>query len=324
MRIATGRVIHPEGMYRDYVVQRGDDLQAIAGDLESTPETLAKANHLRHPNALRAGEHIKAPVERAYVVAPGDTMYAVARRFSVSPLALASLNDLPLSTHLRSGDQLALPADVHDKGPQEVAAPTRMASNPAPYRSYAGGPVGGAYSPRPGGYAPAPNSLSSSPPPMLPPPAESAAPAMSESQVVALAHGRFIWPVHGAILSRFGGQAPGVKNDGVDVGSTAGTPVQAAAGGEVVYAGNLIQGFGNLVLLRHSDGWVTAYAHLQHIDVQMRQTVAQGQTIGQVGSTGGVAIPELHFEVRYQPSSGEKARPIDPLLVLPGSPALQG
>jgi murein DD-endopeptidase MepM/ murein hydrolase activator NlpD len=97
----------------------------------------------------------------------------------------------------------------------------------------------------------------------------------------------------------------------------AGDAVRAAASGDVVYAGDQVPGFGNLVLIKHADGWVTAYGHLSHVDVKMQQRVTQGQQIGEAGSTGGVPEPQLHFEVRYAPSPLERARPIDPKLVLP-------
>jgi murein DD-endopeptidase MepM/ murein hydrolase activator NlpD len=85
----------------------------------------------------------------------------------------------------------------------------------------------------------------------------------------------------------------------------------------VAYAGNELKGYGNLVLIRHDGGWVTAYAHLARVDVKMQDAVSQGQQIGQVGATGGVSEPQLHFEVRYAPSPKDKARPVDPALVLP-------
>ena len=85
----------------------------------------------------------------------------------------------------------------------------------------------------------------------------------------------------------------------------------------MVYAGNQVPGFGNLVLIKHADGWVTAYAHLDKISVQMRQQVTQGQEIGQAGTSGGVSESQLHFEIRYAPSPADRARPIDPALVLP-------
>ena len=99
--------------------------------------------------------------------------------------------------------------------------------------------------------------------------------------------------------------------------SPMGTAVHAAAAGEVVYAGDQVPGFGNLVLLKHADGWVTAYAHLAHVNVKMRESVMQDQQIGEVGDSGGVPQPQLHFEVRFAATPIEKARPVDPLLVLP-------
>jgi murein DD-endopeptidase MepM/ murein hydrolase activator NlpD len=144
-----------------------------------------------------------------------------------------------------------------------------------------------------------------------------APPARSDSQVMAAGKGRFVWPVRGQILAAFGVQDVDKRNDGVDIRSPEGTAVHAAAAGEVVYAGDQVPGFGNLVLVKHADGWVTAYAHLAHVDVKMRDTVAQDQQIGEVGQTGGVGEPQLHFEVRYAATPVEKARPVNPLLVLP-------
>lgn len=108
-----------------------------------------------------------------------------------------------------------------------------------------------------------------------------------------------------------------MRSDGIDIGATQGDSVRSAAAGEVVYAGNAVQGFGNLVLIKHAGGWVTAYAHLASIEVKMRQPVTQGQEIGLVGQTGGVDRPQLHFEIRYAPTTKDKARPVDPMLVLP-------
>jgi murein DD-endopeptidase MepM/ murein hydrolase activator NlpD len=291
-------------MYRDYVVQRHDHLYAIARDLQTTPEALIKANHLKNPEHLTPGQHLKAPVDKAYVVQSGDTIALVARRFSLNAADLADLNDLSERAKLKPGDQLALPTSFHDHGPVELPS-TRLTAAPN-YRIYpAPSPAGG------GGLAATPYT----PPPMP----EATGPALSDAQVAALAHNRFVWPVRGEVASRFGAKGLGVSNDGVDVRAPEGSVVRAAASGDVVYAGNEVQGFGNLVLLQHADGWVTAYAHLQHIGVQMRQQVAQGQEIGAVGTSGGVGEPQLHFEVRYRGSPGETARPIDPLLVLPPS-----
>jgi murein DD-endopeptidase MepM/ murein hydrolase activator NlpD len=145
--------------------------------------------------------------------------------------------------------------------------------------------------------------------------ASSAPPTANE--IAAAGAGRFIQPVTGDIISGYGPKDGGQRNDGVNFVAPAGTPVRAAAAGEVVYAGDQVPGFGNLVLVKHDGGWVTAYAHLGRVDVKMRDMVMQGQQIGQVGSTGGVSQPQLHFEVRYAPTPQDKARPVDPSLVLP-------
>jgi murein DD-endopeptidase MepM/ murein hydrolase activator NlpD len=143
-------------------------------------------------------------------------------------------------------------------------------------------------------------------------------PATSEEgQVASLGKGRFLWPVRGEIVSRYGFHGAGQQNDGLNIGASAGQGVKAAAAGEVVYAGNSLPDFGNLVLIKHPDGWVTAYGHLAAIEVKMRQSVAQGQEIGRVGQTGGVDRPQLHFEIRYSANAREKAKPVDPSLILP-------
>ena len=143
--------------------------------------------------------------------------------------------------------------------------------------------------------------------------------AVTTAEIATAGHGRFVWPLHGAILQPFGDHGPGQRNDGLDIAAAPGESVRAAASGEVVYAGSSIPGFGNLVLVKHPGGWVTAYAHLDRIEVRMRDTVSQGEEIGQAGQTGAVTQPQLHFEVRYAPDANEKARPVDPALVLPGA-----
>jgi murein DD-endopeptidase MepM/ murein hydrolase activator NlpD len=342
---AGGRVVTPKGMYRQYVVERHDHLDAIARDLQASPDEIIEANHLRHPDRLTPGQRLKIPVEKAYVAESGDTLALVARRFGVSLSQLADINNLSERARLQVGDQVALPADFHDHGPVEVEPPRLVMESSSYGRGYAPTPRGGAYAPdsrvasatpgygapyeatpKGGIYTPPPTPRATpSAPGYLPPtPAEPGASSLSDTQIAALAHNRFIWPVHGEILNRFGAKGLGVRNDGVDVSSPEGSVVHAAAAGDVVYAGNQIPGYGNLVLIQHPDGWVTAYAHLAHISVQMRQDVTQGQEIGQVGTSGGVSAPQLHFEVRFKASAGETARPVDPLLVLPSGEAASG
>jgi murein DD-endopeptidase MepM/ murein hydrolase activator NlpD len=140
---------------------------------------------------------------------------------------------------------------------------------------------------------------------------------VTPADIVAAGRGRFIWPVRGERLSGFGMKSTGHKNDGLNIAARSGEPVRAAAAGQVVFAGDQVREFGNLVLLKHPNGWVTAYAHLQGISVTYNQQVAQGQAIGVAGTTGNVTQSQVHFELRYSPNLRDKAAPVDPMLVLP-------
>jgi murein DD-endopeptidase MepM/ murein hydrolase activator NlpD len=121
---------------------------------------------------------------------------------------------------------------------------------------------------------------------------------------------RFLWPVKGKIISNFGPKKGGLNNDGINISAPAGTSVVAADNGVVAYAGNELRGFGNLLLIRHADGWVTAYAHNEKLLVKRGEKVKRGQAIAQIGSTGNVAAPQLHFEIR------KGTDPVDPLKYL--------
>ena len=108
----------------------------------------------------------------------------------------------------------------------------------------------------------------------------------------------FSWPIEGKIVSRYGPKSEGQKNEGVNIAAKQGTSVRAAQSGVVVYASNGIEGYGNLLLIKHSGGWMTAYAHNERILVATGQKIKRGQIIARVGKSGGVKIPQLHFEIR--------------------------
>ena len=116
----------------------------------------------------------------------------------------------------------------------------------------------------------------------------------------------FLWPVRGELVQRFE-EAEERRHLGIDIRSPSGTPVKAAAEGVVIYAGNTVKGYGNLVLLRHTEDYVTVYAHHQSNLVEEGMRVEGGQTIGRVGQTGRASGPHLHFEIR------KKNRAVDPL-----------
>jgi murein DD-endopeptidase MepM/ murein hydrolase activator NlpD len=127
--------------------------------------------------------------------------------------------------------------------------------------------------------------------------------------------GRFAWPVRGRVLAGYGAAAGGSHNDGINIAAARGTPVAAVDGGTVAYAGNELRGYGNLILVKHANGWITAYAHCDELLVKQGDRVNRGQVIAKVGATGGVGEPQLHFELRR----GKKA--VDPREFLAPAPS---
>ena len=108
----------------------------------------------------------------------------------------------------------------------------------------------------------------------------------------------FAWPVSGRVISEFGSTASGGKNDGINIATTMAAPIHASASGTVTYAGDELKNYGNLVLVKHSGGFTTAYAHADRLVVSRGEFVAKGQVIGYAGQTGDVASPQVHFEIR--------------------------
>ena len=109
---------------------------------------------------------------------------------------------------------------------------------------------------------------------------------------------RFIWPVKGKLISKYGRSEDGFYNDGINIDSKKGTKVISSEDGQVIYSGNEIPGYGNLILIKHSKNWITAYAHLNEVYIEKGIKVKKGERIGSVGNTGNVRIPQLHFEIR--------------------------
>lgn len=120
----------------------------------------------------------------------------------------------------------------------------------------------------------------------------------NSTKIAARSSSKFSWPVRGKILSGYGPKNGGLVNDGINISAPLGTIVKAAENGVVAYAGNEVKGMGNLIIVQHSDGWMTVYAHLNSMDVKRGAKVSVGQAIGKIGKTGKVDKPQLHFEIR--------------------------
>ncbi|HXA40640.1 MAG TPA: LysM peptidoglycan-binding domain-containing protein [Phenylobacterium sp.] len=308
-RSAQGSVVTREAKGETYKVKKGETLAKVADRLDTDVSVLKRLNHLKG-NAVHAGQILHGPsfAEHIYTAQPGDTLASIAQRFSVSVASLRAENELSKRVlSVKSGQKVFLPDGYRDRNaPAEERPVTRY---PQPYVPGRGSELSLPAHPIP--YAP-PGGQAPSATPTAP-----STPGPTDAQISQMGKGRFTWPLTGAILSDFGPKAGGQRNDGIDIQADAGAPVRASADGDIVYAGDQVPGFGNLVLIKHADGWATVYAHLSRIDVKMQQKVTQGQQVGQVGATGGVPEPQLHFEVRYTPNPLERARSVDPKLVLP-------
>jgi murein DD-endopeptidase MepM/ murein hydrolase activator NlpD len=320
-----------------YIVAPGDTV-AIVSERTNTPiRTLIDINGLNPPYALKAGQMLNLQPRNSYLVQKGDTLYGIAARQGVSISALTQLNDLRPPYTLQIGQALVLPTSVDApavaSAPQAAALPAGPQPKPfVPEGGTTGATqAGGSVSPPSGdgiatgglppltSSSPAPGEpveivpTQPTPPPQTaqiepPPPA---GPVPDGDPLPALRpDSPFIWPVDGKVVSRFGPAKDNQRNDGINIAAPVGAPVKASGPGVVAYAGNELRGFGNMVLLRHADGWVTAYAHNSSLLVEKGDKVAQGQTIARVGSSGNVDTPQLHFELR----KGTKA--VDPLKVL--------
>jgi murein DD-endopeptidase MepM/ murein hydrolase activator NlpD len=211
----------------------------------------------------------------------GETVYNVARQYGVDAYALITTNNLVPPFDLYEGQRLVIPGAA---GPAIAASPS--APEPNPERP----------TPRPSITSPGEPTGQTAVLPRAAPPPEP--PQGTDG---------FVWPVEGSVISDFGAKGGGRYNDGINIAAAAGTPVRAAESGIVAYAGNEVRGFGNMLLLKHSHGWVTAYAHNGELLVQRGERVQRGQVIARVGQSGSVDRPQLHFEIR----KGKRA--VDPM-----------
>lgn len=302
------------------IVQPGDTVYALSRRYNRPVRAIIEDNNLQPPYALQPGQRINLPQGRFHTVQRGETLYSISRGTGVDLYSLAQANDLQPPFGISIGQQLKIPSPTgyavasapapESPGAPQAPAPrgyqvdtlpvTPGAPVAAPVQSEEPGSAGLPPVPRqPAPERPAPQAQPE--PKVASAPPSSAGPTADPKQDTVLPprSGRtFSWPVRGRVLAGFGPTPDGLHNDGINISARAGAPVIAAENGVVVYAGSELKGFGNLLLVRHADGWMTAYAHLDKALVKKGQKVTKGQAIGTVGSTGGVSQPQLHFEIR--------------------------
>ena len=324
------------------IVGTSDTLDVLAKRYHVTPQAILAANGYKGPRALSPGQQLiiphpgataaapapaMAPVAAAPAMAPaakpvaalaappsmhfvnrGDTLASIARKNHISAAELARANGLDPSAKLKLGAKLTVPGAKTAAVAAPVAAPVGAA------------PVAGTLQPVAAAPAPATKMAAVAAPVQSARLAQATAnveekaveaPAKAAETTSALP--TFRWPVRGKVVTTYGAKTNGKSNDGINLAVPEGTPVKAAEDGVVAYSGNELKGYGNLVLVRHSNGYVTAYAHASELMVKRGDTIKRGQVIAKSGQSGEVASPQLHFEIRKGSS------PVDPLQFLNGA-----
>lgn len=246
-------------------VKNGDSLLQISKDYQVTLRDLIKQNNLTPPYNLKVGQKITIPAPNYHEVKPGETLYAISRLYNMKVDDLIRMNDLQAPYSVKVGEKLRI-TNLNESSASEVATKVEESAKPAvaqPAKTV-----------------------------------EKVEKKSTEPTIIADKNNKFSWPLNGEIISKFGPKSGGLYNDGVNIKAAAGSPVKAAEDGVIAYVGNELKGYGNLVIVKHSSGWITAYAHLSETLVTRGQKVVRGEKIAKVGATGNVKSPQLYFGLR--------------------------
>ncbi|CAA6603393.1 Metalloendopeptidase-like membrane protein (fragment) [Rhodospirillaceae bacterium LM-1] len=262
----------------------------LSGCYSTVSEPWWNQSFSQRPQAAQQRQAQPQPLPPGMIeVAKGDSVYGLAKRHGVGVREIIDANGLEAPFKLLVGQRLKIPQLAPQQPRQNVAA----LSLPAPAFPP---PIASAQASVP------------EPTPAARPGPEPAALVFPEPRPKA---GKgFLWPVKGPLVEGFGVTGKGQNNDGINIGAKRGAYVRASENGVVVYAGSELKGFGNMLLVKHQDGWVSAYAHNDLLLVGKGDRVDRGQAIARVGATGLVTSPQLHFELRHN------SKPVNPLVQL--------
>ena len=261
-------------------VVKGDTLYSIGKRYQVPLRVLISANRLTPPYQIKTGSTLIIPKKSIYIVKSGDTLSKIARGFGISTRELVVYNDLEAPYLIKVGQKIDLPFGSQDKKEAEI----KFSASPTRAKPYGGRATTTRVS-------------------------EAAKPVIETSP---LSGDGFVWPLRGTVVKKFGFERKGVFNSGINVQAPLGTPVVASENGTVVYTGGGIRTLGNMVMLKHQDGYVSAYGHLGDIRLEKGAVVKRGDVIGSVGQSGQVEEPQLHFQLRH------KKQAIDPMQHLKG------
>jgi murein DD-endopeptidase MepM/ murein hydrolase activator NlpD len=314
-------------------VKRGQTLYSIARNYNVPVTELARVNNITIRHAVRVGESLQVPGQyqaasapaprpslgggTAHMVRSGETLFSIGRAYNVSPFAIAEANNLPRNHAVKTGEQLRIPGGGHQIARNDAdAAPVERndwQQKPQPRQDEPAAAEDAAPAAGPAETADNGDQADTADQAADQPAGEQQTAAESEPEPAAAAG--FRWPVRGKVIATYGQKPNGTRNEGINIAVPEGTSVRAAESGVVAYAGNELKGYGNLVLLRHENGWVTAYAHNKDLFVRRGDTVKRGDVIAKAGQTGSVTSPQVHFELR------KGATAVDPVKYLSSATA---
>ncbi len=274
-----------------YTVQPGDTLRGIGERTGAGSEILARENALVAPYIIKPGQVLTVPAGRFHKVSAGETGIAIARAYAVNWGTIIDLNGLSEPFGLRIGQRLMLPAGAE---PTPAAVDARAKAFKLNIEDIL---TGGEPAVDSGMAVAVPNSQ----------PTRPLSPTVTVGEPSSFTGG-FIWPANGSIANRFGVAGEGQVNDGIDIAVSKQSPIRASGNGVVAFVGTNVANYGGLILIRHGDGWITAYGRASQASVMRGQKVSRGQVIGKMG-TGDA--PLLYFQMR------KNRVPVDPLKQLP-------
>lgn len=243
-----------------------------------------------------------------HTIAQGESLYGIARKHNVKVAELQRVNGITEVTKIRPGTIIKVPGS----GAEKTSTATRMAAAEEAQAKPLGAPSPVTLKPRiinPGDPSPVaePRRVASLGQTTTDADASGETPATAPEPSKASTPAKFRWPVKGKVISGFGPRPDKSHNDGINIAVPQGAEVLASESGTVAYAGNELKGYGNLVLIRHENNWVSAYAHNDQLLVKRGDKVRRGQVIAKAGNTGSVDQPQVHFELR------QDSKPVDPL-----------
>jgi murein DD-endopeptidase MepM/ murein hydrolase activator NlpD len=296
--------------------------QPLAGSPNSLPAPPpVHRSSTGSPPRTAAAPARPAQTSGVHVAAPKETLISIARFYGKSRSEIARANGIKAESSVRVGQRLTIPGVGQSKiktaansppaqklgKPEGTLTPPKAAAapepKPAPAQAVAGTKQAALKPTEPVATARMATSV-----------ADAAAEASKGAAAATTgAVPTFRWPVRGRVITGYGAKTNGQQNDGINLAVPEGTSVKAAEDGIVAYAGNELKGYGNLLLVRHSNGYVTAYAHASELKVKRGETVKRGQIIALAGQTGTVNSPQLHFEIR------KGSTPVDPMQYLSGN-----